>query len=55
MLSNKTLDGKDKAFTTFFIKIDVIKHVPHYIFLDLEPTVIDEVKTSTYCQLFYLK
>ncbi len=29
------------------------KHVPRAIFLDLEPTVIDEVRTGTYRQLFH--
>ncbi|XP_024199835.1 tubulin alpha chain-like [Rosa chinensis] len=28
-------------------------HVPLAIFIDLVPTVIDEVRTRTYCQLFY--
>lgn len=28
------------------------KHVPRSVFVDLEPTVIDEVCTGTYCQLF---
>nr|KAF6379116.1 hypothetical protein mMyoMyo1_009950 [Myotis myotis] len=27
-------------------------HVPRSVFVDLEPTVIDEVCTGTYCQLF---
>merc|ERR1712167_116763 len=29
------------------------KHVPRAVFLDLEPTVIDEVRTGTYRQLFH--
>ena len=29
------------------------KHVPRAIFLDLEPTVVDEVRTGTYRQLFH--
>ncbi|KAB2616911.1 hypothetical protein D8674_012780 [Pyrus ussuriensis x Pyrus communis] len=29
------------------------KHVPRAIFVDLEPTVIDEVRTGTYRQLFH--
>ncbi|KAJ4709722.1 Tubulin alpha chain [Melia azedarach] len=29
------------------------KHVPRAVFVDLEPTVIDEVKTGTYRQLFH--
>jgi tubulin alpha len=33
-------------------EIGVVKHVPRAVFLDLEPTVIDEVRTGTYRQLF---
>ena len=55
MQSNKSLDGRDKALTIFFQKIDVVKHVPCCMFLDLESTMIDEVGTNTYCQLFYPK
>ena len=29
------------------------KHVPRAIFVDLEPTVVDEVRTGTYRQLFH--
>ncbi|CAH8261083.1 unnamed protein product [Arabidopsis lyrata] len=29
------------------------KHVPRAVFVDLEPTVIDEVRTGTYRQLFH--
>ncbi|PHT90399.1 Tubulin alpha-1 chain [Capsicum annuum] len=31
------------------------KHVPTTIFVDLEPTVIDEVRNAAYRQLFYLE
>ncbi|KAK7805995.1 hypothetical protein U0070_023752 [Myodes glareolus] len=29
------------------------KHAPRAVFVELEPTVIDEVRTGTYCQLFH--
>ncbi|KAL3055396.1 hypothetical protein OYC64_018141 [Pagothenia borchgrevinki] len=29
------------------------KHVPRAVFVDLEPTVIDEVRKGTYRQLFH--
>merc|ERR1712125_175457 len=29
------------------------KHVPRSVFVDLEPTVVDEVRTGTYRQLFH--
>lgn len=41
------------AFNTFFSETSAGKHVPRAIFLDLEPTVVDEVRTGTYRQLFH--
>ncbi|CAH1266868.1 TUBA1B [Branchiostoma lanceolatum] len=35
----------------FFSETGAGKHVPRAVFLDLEPTVIDEVRTGTYSQL----
>lgn len=29
------------------------KHVPRCVMVDLEPTVVDEVRTGTYRQLFH--
>ncbi|MCO5592198.1 hypothetical protein L7F22_046196 [Adiantum nelumboides] len=49
--SDKTDGGGDDALNTFFSERGVGKHVPRAIFLDLEPTVIDEVRTGTYRQL----
>jgi hypothetical protein len=43
----------DDAFNTFFSETGAGKHVPRCVFLDLEPTVIDEVRTGTYRQLFH--
>lgn len=53
MLSDKTVGGGDDAFNTFFSETGAGKHVPRAVFLDLEPTVIDEVRTGTYRQLFH--
>ena len=53
MPSDKTIGGGDDAFNTFFSETGAGKHVPRCIFLDLEPTVIDEVRTGTYRQLFH--
>ena len=36
------------AFNTFFSETGAGKHVPRAIFVDLEPTVIDEVRTGSY-------
>lgn len=41
------------AFNTFFSETSSGKHVPRAIFVDLEPTVIDEVRTGAYRQLFH--
>jgi tubulin alpha len=53
MPSEKTIGGGDDAFNTFFSETGAGKHVPRCIFLDLEPTVVDEVRTGTYRQLFH--
>ena len=31
----------------------LLQHVPRAVFVDLEPSVIDEVRTGTYKQLFH--
>jgi tubulin alpha len=43
----------DDSFSTFFSETGTGKHVPRAVFVDLEPTVIDEVRTGTYRQLFH--
>ncbi|XVF67408.1 hypothetical protein PTKIN_Ptkin10aG0118600 [Pterospermum kingtungense] len=53
MPSDKTVGRGDDVFNTFFSVTGSGKHVPHAVFLDLEPTVIDEVRTGTYRQLFH--
>jgi len=42
----------DDSFNTFFNETQAGKHVPRAIFVDLEPTVVDEVRTGTYRELF---
>lgn len=51
--SDKTVGMATDAFNTFFSETGAGKHVPRAIFVDLEPTVIDEVRTGTYRQLFH--
>ncbi|XP_044011031.1 tubulin alpha-3 chain-like [Aphidius gifuensis] len=47
-------DGKtDDSFNTFFAESDTGKHVPRAVYVDLEPTVIDEIRTGTYRGLFH--
>jgi len=53
MPSDKTVGGGDDAFNTFFSETGAGKHVPRCVFLDLEPTAVDEVRTGTYRQLFH--
>ncbi|CAE8710332.1 unnamed protein product [Polarella glacialis] len=45
--------GGDDAFNTFFSETGAGKHVPRCVMVDLEPTVVDEVRTGTYRQLFH--
>uniref|UniRef100_A0A3Q3EDQ6 Tubulin, alpha 8 like 5 n=1 Tax=Labrus bergylta TaxID=56723 RepID=A0A3Q3EDQ6_9LABR len=53
MPTEKTVGRGDDSFSTFFSETGAGKHVPRAIFVDLEPTVIDEVRTGTYRQLFH--
>ena len=43
MPSDKTIGNTDDSFNTFFSETGGGKHVPRAVFVDLEPTVIDEV------------
>merc|ERR1712156_1023995 len=53
MPSDKTIGGGDDSFNTFFSEAGAGKPVPRAVFVDLEPTVVDEVRTGTYRQLFH--
>ena len=46
MPSDKTIGAHDDSFNTFFSETGGGKHVPRAVFVDLEPTVIDEVLTN---------
>lgn len=48
-----TTSGTDEAFGTFFTETCAGKHVPRSVFVDLEPTVVDEVRIGTYRKLFH--
>ena len=50
---NFEIGGGDDAFNTFFSETGAGKHVPRCVFVDLEPTVVDEIRTGTYRQLFH--
>ena len=53
MPSDKSVGSGDDSFNTFFSETGTGKHVPRAVFVDLEPTVVDEVRTGTYRQLFH--
>merc|ERR1719291_221724 len=53
MPSDKTVGGGDDSFNTFFAETGTGKHVPRAVMVDLEPTVVDEVRLGTYRQLFH--
>ncbi|KAI8872054.1 tubulin alpha-3 chain [Ramicandelaber brevisporus] len=48
-------EGKSLAgsSSTFFSETGAGKHVPRALFVDLEPTVVDEVRTGEYRKLFH--
>ncbi|XP_072178493.1 tubulin alpha-1A chain-like [Diadema setosum] len=43
----------DASFSTFFSETSAGKHVPRAVFVDLEPTVVDEVRRGRYNSLFH--
>ncbi|XP_009985188.1 PREDICTED: tubulin alpha chain-like, partial [Tauraco erythrolophus] len=51
--SNASSGQADSSFGTFFSETGSGKRVPRAIFVDLEPTVIDEIRTGTYRTLFH--
>ncbi|KOM55579.1 hypothetical protein LR48_Vigan10g147100 [Vigna angularis] len=52
MPSDGSAEAHD-AFNTFFSEIGSGQYVPRALFVDLEPTVIDEVRCGPYRQLFH--
>lgn len=53
MPGDSSVGKEDDAFNTFFSETNNGKHVPRSVFVDLEPSVIDEVRTGKYRQLFH--
>lgn len=53
MPSDESIGQADDSFNCFFSETNNGKHVPRALFIDLEPTVVDEVRTGTYRQLFH--
>eukprot|EP00008_Paramoeba_atlantica_P013888 CAMPEP_0201500976 /NCGR_PEP_ID=MMETSP0151_2-20130828/83342_1 /ASSEMBLY_ACC=CAM_ASM_000257 /TAXON_ID=200890 /ORGANISM="Paramoeba atlantica, Strain 621/1 / CCAP 1560/9" /LENGTH=588 /DNA_ID=CAMNT_0047894451 /DNA_START=144 /DNA_END=1911 /DNA_ORIENTATION=+ len=44
---------EDDAFNTFFAETGAGRHVPRALFVDLEPTVVDEIRSGPYRELFH--
>ncbi|PWA34303.1 pi-tubulin [Artemisia annua] len=49
---NTSSSAANNSFDTFFSEGSSGKYVPRALFVDLEPTVIDEVRTGSYKKLF---
>jgi len=52
-MTQERLDNPDGSFSTFFSEINYNKHVPRTVFVDLEPSVVDEVRTGAYQELYH--
>ncbi|KAG8894029.1 alpha-tubulin [Tulasnella sp. 408] len=52
-LTDDSPSKDDSGFSTFFSETGSGKHVPRSLYVDLEPNVIDEVRTGAYRSLFH--
>lgn len=46
--ADRTVGQGDEAANTFFTETGAGKHVPRCLMVDLEPTVVDEIRTGSY-------
>ncbi|KAG0411998.1 hypothetical protein HPB47_010885 [Ixodes persulcatus] len=53
MPDDRLVGSGEDSFNTFFMATGSGKYVPRAIFVDLEPTVVDEVRNGPYRQLFH--
>ncbi|KAH6947454.1 hypothetical protein HPB50_019047 [Hyalomma asiaticum] len=51
--NDKVSGGVDDALSTFFAEVGSGRQVPRAVFVDLEPTVVDEVRSGAYRQLYH--
>ncbi|PSN57422.1 Tubulin alpha chain [Blattella germanica] len=51
--SDKTVGTCDESFLTFFSESEAGKKIPRAIMVDLEPTVLDEIRNGSYKQLYH--
>uniref|UniRef100_A0A2K6ETF8 Tubulin alpha chain n=1 Tax=Propithecus coquereli TaxID=379532 RepID=A0A2K6ETF8_PROCO len=52
-LENAKTEQENASFNTFFCQTRAGKHVPRALFVDLEPTVIDGIRTGRHQALFH--
>ncbi|CAG0887996.1 unnamed protein product [Cyprideis torosa] len=52
MADDKDPGAEVDGYNAFFAETSAGKHVPRAIFIDLEPTVVDEIRTGLYRKLF---
>jgi len=52
-LTENSRSATDNGFSTFFSETSGGKHVPRALYVDLEPNVIDEVRSGAYKKLFH--
>lgn len=45
--------GRDQSFSTFFNHTGSNRYVPRAVFIDLEPSVVDEIRNGKYRELFH--
>jgi len=53
MPSDKSIGVENDSFNTFFSETGAGKHVPRAVFVDLEPTVVDEVRAGAYRAIYH--
>jgi len=53
MPSDKSVGVGEDSFNTFFSETGAGKHVPRAVFIDLEPTVVDEVRSGAYREIYH--
>jgi tubulin alpha len=51
--TRRSVDEGNESVGTFFKEIDSGQYVPRAVMIDLEPTVIDEIRMGTYRQMFH--
>jgi len=53
MPSDMSLGGGSDAYNAFFSETSSGQHIPRAIYVDLEPTVLDEIRLGTYRKLYH--